>query len=451
MTRNNRVFRSLGITQLASILSSSSNAKSMGVAHEDSDSLYEPAGDEEDIEHGVVDKVPEKTVVRPTGGIRGSKRVSAGPTQQESGERVMTRKRKRDQTSEGGTSGTSTNVEDDAAPAQADEHEEGDIHEGEPNAMINQRSRGRSMGKGLERMSRGLNSKVPVVIVEGMRRPEAPMQAAKLASEGGIVLRQHMPIHLRWKDYKEDKSVLNDFVGKVSVKFSMDPNQKAVQIACSDLLRGGQRQMRHRLKKTYFHDVPANQVRTTSPLKGMTDDQWKALVEMWSSPKHKKQKDKYKDAPPTAIDLFNELHCSSKTGLSEPVKEDIEQMKAIIAEPTEDGQDPKTATEAVLEILPKSKFLRNVGLEAPAPKKSATTVVHARVQELKAEVQAERQGSAALRCQIEYQQNQLEALTSKFEGTEAANQKQQGELETLKKQAEETNSLLRRLLSLNKD
>ncbi|CAL4977111.1 unnamed protein product [Urochloa decumbens] len=363
----------------------------------------------------------------------------------------MTRKRKRDQTSEGGTSGTSTNVEDDAAPAQADEHEEGDIHEGEPNAMINQRSRGRSMGKGLERMSRGLNSKVPVVIVEGMRRPEAPMQAAKLASEGGIVLRQHMPIHLRWKDYKEDKSVLNDFVGKVSVKFSMDPNQKAVQIACSDLLRGGQRQMRHRLKKTYFDDVPANQVRTTSPLKGMTDDQWKALVEMWSSPKHKKQKDKYKDAPPTAIDLFNELHCSSKTGLSEPVKEDIEQMKAIIAEPTEDGQDPKTATEAVLEILPKSKFLRNVGLEAPAPKKSATTAVHARVQELKAEVQAERQGSAALRCQIEYQQNQLEALTSKFEGTEAANQKQQGELETLKKQAEETNSLLRRLLSLNKD
>ncbi|CAL5066356.1 unnamed protein product [Urochloa decumbens] len=479
MMRNNRVFRSLGITQLASILSNSSNAKSMGVAHEDSDPLYEPAGDEEDIEH-VVDKVPEKTVVRPTGGIRGSKRVSAGPTQQESGERVMTRKRKRDQTSEGGTSGTSTNVEDDAAPAQADEHEEGDIHEGEPNAMINQHSRGRSMGKGLERMSRGLNSKVPVVIVEGMRRPEAPMQAAKLASEGGIVLRQHMPIHPRWKDYKEDKSVLNDFVGKVSVKFSMDPNQKAVQIACSDLLRGGQRQMRHRLKKTYFDDVPASQVRTTSPLKGMTDDQWKALVEMWSSPKHKEKclkakvcrgqvkyphktgsrcyiaqayvvKDKYKDAPPTVIDLFNELHCSSKTGLSEPVKEAIEQMKAIVAEPTEDGQDPKTATEAVLEILPKSKFLRNVGLEAPAPKKSATIAVHARVQELEAEVQAEMQGSAALRCQIEYQQNQLEALTSKFEGTEAANQKQQGELETLKKQAEETNSLLRRLLSLNKD
>lgn len=83
--------------------------------------------------------------------------------------------------------------------------------------MTNQRSRGRSMGKGLERMSRASNSKLPVVIVEGMRRPEAPMQAAKLASEGGIVLREHMPIYPRWKDYKDDESIFKDFVGKVSV------------------------------------------------------------------------------------------------------------------------------------------------------------------------------------------------------------------------------------------
>ncbi|CAM0146444.1 unnamed protein product [Urochloa decumbens] len=126
-------------------------------------------------------------------------------------------------------------------------------------------------------------------------------------------------------------------------------------------------------------------------------------------------------------------------------------MKAIVDEPTAEGQDLKSATEAVAAVLPKSKFLQNIGLQAPAPKKSATNAVHARVQELEAEVETERQDSAALRSQIEYQKNQLEALTSKFEGTEAANQKHQEELETLKKQAEETNSLLPRLLSLNKD
>ncbi|CAL4997926.1 unnamed protein product [Urochloa decumbens] len=418
MMRDNRVFRSLGLTEVASILSSSSNAKSKVVARKDPDPLYEPVDDDEDnIEHGVVDKVPETSVVRHTGVTRGSEGVLAGPTEEESVERVMTRKMAREQTIEGGTNGPSTNEEGDAvlaAPAQADEHEEGDIHEG-------QRTRGRSMGKGLERMSRCINNKLPVVIVDGMRSPEAPMQAAKLASEGGIVLRQHMPIHTHWKDYKKDKSILNNFVGKISAE------------------------------ENYFDDVPASQVRTNSPLNGMTDDQWKALVEIWSSPKHKekclkakaycekvkyphktgsrcyiaqtyvvKQKDTYKDEPPTAIDLFSDLHCSSKTGHSEPVKEAIEIMKAIVAEPTE-GQDPKSATQVVAEVLPKSKFLKNVGLLAPAPKKSATTAVQARVQELEAEVKMERQDSAALRCQIKYQKNQLEAMMSKFEGTEAAN------------------------------
>jgi hypothetical protein len=54
-----------------------------------------------------------------------------------------------------------------------------------------------------------------------------------------------------------------------------------------DMLKTSQPQMRYRLKKEYFNNVPANQVRTTSPLPSMTDDQWKILVEKWSTPKHK--------------------------------------------------------------------------------------------------------------------------------------------------------------------
>ena len=67
----------------------------------------------------------------------------------------------------------------------------------------------------------------------------------------------------------------------------MDTKSEAVQAACVDMLKGGQRQMRYRLKKKYFDGVPANLVRTTSPVTCMTDDQWRALVEMWSNPKHK--------------------------------------------------------------------------------------------------------------------------------------------------------------------
>lgn len=67
----------------------------------------------------------------------------------------------------------------------------------------------------------------------------------------------------------------------------MDPNHKAVKYACSDLLKCGQRQMRHKLKKDYFDGVPANQVRTTPLMKSINEEQWKALVEIWSSSKHK--------------------------------------------------------------------------------------------------------------------------------------------------------------------
>jgi len=52
----------------------------------------------------------------------------------------------------------------------------------------------RRMGKGLDRISRGLNNKIKVHILQGNKRPEAPMQAAKLASEAGIFIRDRLPI-----------------------------------------------------------------------------------------------------------------------------------------------------------------------------------------------------------------------------------------------------------------
>jgi hypothetical protein len=66
----------------------------------------------------------------------------------------------------------------------------------------------------------------------------------------------------------------------------MDVDSNSVKDACVGMLKGGQCQMRYRLKK-YFTGVPANQVRTTSPVSCMTDDQWRELVQMWSSPNHK--------------------------------------------------------------------------------------------------------------------------------------------------------------------
>jgi hypothetical protein len=73
------------------------------------------------------------------------------------------------------------------------------------------------MGRQLERISRGLNTNIPLVITKGKRRLEVPMQAAMLASEGGIANRQHMSILTHWKEYKNDKSYLEDFVRRIGL------------------------------------------------------------------------------------------------------------------------------------------------------------------------------------------------------------------------------------------
>ena len=77
------------------------------------------------------------------------------------------------------------------------------------------------MGRDLDKICHGLNSKMPLVIAKGKRRPEAPMQAAKLASEGGIILRQHIPIYTHWKEYKKeyknDENPFKDYMGKMGV------------------------------------------------------------------------------------------------------------------------------------------------------------------------------------------------------------------------------------------
>ena len=57
-------------------------------------------------------------------------------------------------------------------------------------------------GKGLERITKSLGSKVPIQIAEGMIRPEKPLQAAKLASECGLIAKSHLPVLPHFKLYK---------------------------------------------------------------------------------------------------------------------------------------------------------------------------------------------------------------------------------------------------------
>lgn len=74
-------------------------------------------------------------------------------------------------------------------------------------------------GKGLERITKSLGTKVPIQIAQGMKRPEKPLQAAKFASECGLVARSHLPVLPHFKEYKNNATLVEDYIGKVVVSY----------------------------------------------------------------------------------------------------------------------------------------------------------------------------------------------------------------------------------------
>jgi len=92
-------------------------------------------------------------------------------------------------------------------------------------------------------------------------------------------------------------------------------------------------------------------------------------------------------------------------------------MEAIMAEPTQEGQAPKTPVEVVAQVLPSSKYLQNVGLRQAGPNKHAN---NACVHEFEVEVQLEKQVAAALREVIDSQRAELEDLKKKMSASEEA-------------------------------
>lgn len=73
------------------------------------------------------------------------------------------------------------------------------------------------MGHGLARLNRSLHSKLPIVIPEGHIRPLVPIIAAKYATQCNIAVRNHIPVLTHWKEYKDNKAVIDLFLGTLRV------------------------------------------------------------------------------------------------------------------------------------------------------------------------------------------------------------------------------------------
>jgi hypothetical protein len=79
------------------------------------------------------------------------------------------------------------------------------------------------MGKQLDNMTRAMGRRLPIVVKEGKRMPQNPVQAAKLASEAGVIIRDNIPILPHWKDYNKDDTLYKNFEGHLAVSASLYP------------------------------------------------------------------------------------------------------------------------------------------------------------------------------------------------------------------------------------
>ncbi|XP_072147913.1 uncharacterized protein [Setaria viridis] len=214
------------------------------------------------------------------------------------------------------------------------------------------------LGRDLDRISRGLYTKLPIHVREGLKRPEAPMQDAKFSSEGGIILRGHIPILTQ---------------------------------ACTDMLKSQQRQGSYRLKKKYFNGLAANEVPTKTPVTTRNDDQWNKLVTMWSSQPYRREKQVEGD--PTPIDIFKNFHCS-KNGNTAPVQAAIASSDRTNHHQPRDDQ-PKTVAEAVAKVVQSRIFRKVAGIHPPSKKRTRVGTA-LQVEEIQADLESEKQGGTQL-------------------------------------------------------
>ncbi|CAD6221332.1 unnamed protein product [Miscanthus lutarioriparius] len=326
-------------------------------------------------------------------------------------------------TSPGGQSSRQSNDINELAEQFDAANSEGNTCEGEPSddlVLARQKNvRKKTMGHGLEKMiNRG--KKLAIQVAEGKKRPDVPLQAAKLASETGVALRDNLPILTSWKLYQKDAgpAQITKVLEKVASRLDVDiKNEGPSKAACTDIIKKGVRQQRYHLKTKYFDPtLTMEQLLAKQPPPKMKKEEWVKLVEYWCDPKNKRPK--YNNMEPDAVDFFGECMTSRQSGRTPLPDEIYEQMVAEKEREPEEGEAQKSPSTIVAESLShishSSTFLPNIGVPRLSKTgQASSTAAQARLQaEFEARLQAERDEAARkqeeLQAQLQAQQAALQ-------------------------------------------
>ncbi|CAM0947565.1 unnamed protein product [Alopecurus aequalis] len=184
--------------------------------------------------------------------------------------------------------------------------------------------------------------------------------------------------------------------------FEVEAESHIIHSSCTDMLQKISKNMRYRIKKDFFDPIPANELTIKSPVEGLPDAEWQALLKLWATPRHK-------DAPPP------------------------------------EGQAPKSDLEIVVEVLKEdvkqSTFLVNVGLQSRKKPRANNAFVAAHVRDLEEKLERSE-------LQTEVMREEVAAIKKRAEEAEAAQAARDRDYELLRKQTEEQDAKLAHLMAL---
>ncbi|KAE8766874.1 hypothetical protein D1007_61838 [Hordeum vulgare] len=235
--------------------------------------------------------------------------------------------------------------------------------------------------------------------------------------------------------------------------FEINTDSETIKYSCKGVLQKSSKNRRHNIKK-YFDTVAANKVSTKSPVPDLTDGWEWAMVAFFlfhvSNQSRNNREHQLSKSTPYETCVSNKINrekvvYQQRTGSRHYTAHifatlEMEKMKdASIPE----GEEPKSDAEIVEEVLKtevnQRKFLRNVGLKSSSNNSGiGTAVVAAHVRDLQQKLERSE-------LQAEVMQEEMAAIKLKAEEYEAARDK---ELELLRKKSQEQEYKLAHLTAL---
>uniref|UniRef100_K4A0Y5 Uncharacterized protein n=2 Tax=Setaria italica TaxID=4555 RepID=K4A0Y5_SETIT len=292
----------------------------------------------------------------------------------------------------------------------------------------------------LDKMTKAMGRRMPISGAEGNTRPHESLQAAKFASEAGVIVKSQVPIFPHWKDYKEGIEHFEGFLKRLSGRLAIGRRDKATSDACVSVFKSRIRQRWYKLKQEHFVGVPTNEILTTSHNKrNRAKVKWpQATGSHYYVAQLHSSRTKNKDAELAEV---NEDEPQEQKGMSDVAREAFVSMKTMRAEPVADGQPPLSSANMISKVLSQNRsnttFLNNTSIPTSSSKSQS-----AGEEALSQELASEKQGSAILHQQVE-------ELKKKTEATEEVLARTQRQYEELKKQHDESNVILMKILNLN--